>query len=155
MFQGPTSSQPERFPGPPSSYYNSFYPPGSHPGEMHNGAPPPNMTPGFHGPPAPSAAGPPPGAPADHSSYRPPMYYPGQYPPGHHPPPHMGYMRPPYGQPPDHMHPESWRYRAPYPGAAPPHGPTYYGEQQIQRYPANAGQPPYQPSPAPRLQVNI
>jgi len=133
----------ERF-APPNTYYNNnYYPPGSHPQhsgppDMHNGGPPPNMTPGFI---------PPQGPPPDHPGYR-PMYY-GQYPPPG--PPHMGYMRPPY--PPDHMPPpDSWRYRAPYPGTPPP-GPTFYGEQQIQRYPANAVQP-YTPSPAPRLQVS-
>ena len=150
--QGPTSVQPERY-APPNSYYGSYYPPSSHHGphpapDMHNGGPPPNMTSGFHGPPP---TGPPP--PSDHPGYRPPMYYPGQYPPGHHPS-HMGYMRPPYQ--PEHMAPhgpDSWRFRQPYPGNPPPPGPTIYGEQTIHRYPANAVQPPYQPSPAPRLQV--
>ncbi|XP_063677038.1 AT-rich interactive domain-containing protein 1B-like [Bolinopsis microptera] len=157
---GPTSVQPERY-APPNTYYNSYYPPSSHPGphpggphpapDIHNGGPPPNMTSGFHGPPP---TGPPP--PSDHPGYRPPMYYPGQYPPGHpgHHPSHMGYMRPPYQ--PDHMSPhgpDSWRFRQPYPGNQPPPGPTIYGEQTIHRYPANAVQPPYQPSPAPRLQV--
>lgn len=93
---------------------------------------------------------------------RPPMGYPYQFPPGHAPGPQGMYMRDPshpYPQQGQHpgQHPgEHWRYRQPFPGGAPTNqgvGPTFYGEQQIQRYPANAIQPPYSPSSTPRLQV--
>ena len=130
--QGPTEAPPNQQGGPPQQQqppphrYPYPYPPPA------AGYYPPTSHPGeaHNG----GAMGPYPG------DYRPPMYY-GQYHPAMGPYPGM---RPHY---PEHM--EQWRYRPPYPA-----GPTYYGEQQIQRYPANAVQQSYNPTPQPRLQVS-